>query len=119
MAAADLFLLTSLSEGISVTLLEAMAAALPIVATDVGGNSEVVVHGQTGLLAPRGDADGLAQAIVTLLRDPAERQAMGQAGRRRLLEQFTQQQMHDRYAQFYDQMLRSPRGDGSGTAAAR
>jgi glycosyltransferase involved in cell wall biosynthesis len=120
MAAADLFLLTSLSEGISVTLLEAMAAALPIVTTDVGGNSEVVVHGQTGLLAPRGDAEGLAQAMVTLLRDPMGRQTMGQAGRRRLLEQFTQQRMHDRYAQLYDQMLGSPipRGDGTGTAAA-
>jgi glycosyltransferase involved in cell wall biosynthesis len=105
MAAADLFLLTSLSEGVSVTLLEAMAAGLPIVATDVGGNSEVVVHGQTGLLAPRGNAAALAQHIATLLGDAARRNAMGHAGRERLLAQFSQQQMHDQYTRIYTQML--------------
>ena len=105
MAAADLFLLTSLSEGVSVTLLEAMAAGLPVVATDVGGNSEVVIHGQTGLLAPRGDAAALAQHIAILLDDAARRDAMGHAGRERLLAQFSQQQMHDRYTKIYEQML--------------
>ncbi len=104
--AADVFLLTSLSEGISITLLEAMAAGLPIVATQVGGNPEVVEHGYNGLLAQRGDDAGLANNLLTLLRDPHLRQRMGDAGRARLLERFTRQQMHDGYARVYEQALR-------------
>lgn len=105
MAAADLFVLSSLSEGISLTLLEAMGGALPIVATEVGGNGEVVVHGETGLLSPRGDSDALAANLSALFRDPPRRAAMGQAGRSRLLTKFTQQRMHDQYATLYDQMV--------------
>jgi glycosyltransferase involved in cell wall biosynthesis len=105
MAAADVFVLSSLSEGISVTLLEAMGCALPIAATDVGGNGEVVAHGVTGLLSPRGDASGLAGNLVRLLRDVELRRRMGAAGRARLLERFTQDQMHQRYAQIYQDML--------------
>ncbi len=104
MAAADVFMLSSLSEGISVTLLEAMAAARPIAATDVGGNGEVVLHDQTGLLSPRGDAEALARNLTTLLRDPDLRRRMGLAGRDRLLKQFTQQQMHDAFAGLYEEM---------------
>ena len=105
MAAADLFVLSSLSEGVSLTLLEAMAAALPIIATEVGGNGEVVVHGETGLLSPRGDGDALAANLAFLFRDPRRRDAMGRAGRARLLTKFTQQRMHDQYAALYDQMV--------------
>ncbi len=102
--AADIFMLSSLSEGISVTLLEAMGASLPIVATDVGGNSEVVSHGVSGLLSPRGDADALGRNIAALVNDAEMRQRMGSAGRERLLATFTQKQMHDRYAAIYEQM---------------
>lgn len=105
MPAADVFLLSSLSEGISVTLLEAMATGLPIAATDVGGNSEVVRHDHTGLLSPRQDAPALARNLITLLSNPDKRTAFGQAGKTRLLEQFTQAQMHHNYAQLYQQML--------------
>ncbi|MEX0775209.1 MAG: glycosyltransferase [Phycisphaeraceae bacterium] len=105
LAAADVFLLSSLSEGISVTLLEAMAASLPIVATAVGGNGEVVEHGQTGLLAPRGDADGLAAHLVNLLSHTELRRQMGATGRQRLLAMFTEERMHGRYAAIYAQML--------------
>ncbi len=105
MAAADAFVLSSLSEGLSVTLLEAMAAGLPIAATDVGGNGEVVEHHVTGLLSPRGDAQQLARHMLHLLRDPALARAMGQAGRDRLLAHFTQQRMHDAYADLYQRML--------------
>lgn len=104
MAAADAFVLSSLSEGLSVTLLEAMAAGLPIAATDVGGNGEVVEHGSTGLLSPRGDAAQLARHLMHLLRDPALRRAMGAAARQRLLDHFTQRRMHDAYARLYDEM---------------
>jgi glycosyltransferase involved in cell wall biosynthesis len=105
MAAADVFMLSSLSEGISVTLLEAMAASLPIVTTDVGGNSEIVVDGETGYLSPRGDESRLAGNLVRLLRDDDARHRMGRAGRQRLLEHFTQRQMHDAYERVYEQML--------------
>lgn len=105
MAAADVFLLSSLSEGLSVTLLEAMAAGLPIVATDVGGNGEAVEHGVTGLLGPRQDPAQLAEHLVTLWNDPSLRQRMGEAGRQRQKARFTQEGMHARYLALYRQML--------------
>lgn len=105
MAAADAFLLSSLSEGISVTLLEAMGCGLPIVATNVGGNPEVVVDGQTGLLSPRSDSAGLARNLIALLRDPARRKAFAAAGRQRLLDHFVQDANHQRYRELYDAML--------------
>jgi L-malate glycosyltransferase len=101
----DVFILSSLSEGVSVTLLEAMATSLPIVATDVGGNPEVVDHGQTGLLSPRGDADALAENLTALLGDPGRRQSFGRAGRARLLDMFTQDRMHRQFAELYGRML--------------
>jgi len=105
MSGTEVFLLSSLSEGVSVTLLEAMGASLPIVATEVGGNSEVVIAGQTGLLSPRGDAERLAHNLVVLLSDSPMRLRMGQAGHAHLLDEFTQQQMHDAYTRIYQQML--------------
>lgn len=84
----SLFVLPSLTEGTSLTLLEAMAVGLPIVATDVGGNSEVVLDGVTGLLAPSNDPDAMAQAIVQLWADPARRRQMGLAARRRVVEHY-------------------------------
>lgn len=104
-AAADVFVLSSLSEAISVTLLEAMGACLPIATTDVGGNGEVVLHEKTGLLSPRQDAQGLGQNIARLLLDAPLRQRMGQAGRERLLGTFRQDVMHQGYASLYEKML--------------
>lgn len=106
MAAADVFCLSSLSEGISVTLLEAMASRLPIVATDVGGNGEVVLHNHNGLLSPRRDVKGLTTNLLTLLRDPQTRAGMAEAGHSRVHELFTQQLMHERFVGMYEQMLR-------------
>ncbi len=110
LGAADVFTLSSLSEGISVTLLEAMAAGLPIATTEVGGNPEVVAAGETGLLSPRGDAHALAGNLHTLLADAALRQRMGAAARQRVEAMFTQEKMHARYAAIYDEML----GGGAG-----
>ena len=106
MAAADVFVLSSLSEGASVTLLEAMGAKLPIAATAVGGNEEVVAHDESGLLSPRGDANSLGANLAALLRSADLRARMGHAGHARLLDQFTQNQMHERYVALYDQMLK-------------
>ena len=105
MVAADVFLLSSLSEGISVTLLEAMASGKPIVATDVGGNSEVVSHGKNGLLCRSSDPRDIGSSLTTLLRNPQLQSQMGRAGRERLLQTFTQEQMHAGYIRVYDQML--------------
>ncbi|MEM9347185.1 MAG: glycosyltransferase [Planctomycetota bacterium] len=104
--AADLCVLTSLSEGLSVTLLEAMAAGKPIVATDVGGNPETVIHGETGLLAPRRDIEAIAQSILKLLPNaPYTARTLGKAGRLRLLQAFTADRMHQDYAQHYESLM--------------
>jgi glycosyltransferase involved in cell wall biosynthesis len=101
LAAFDLYLNSSIHEGVSLTLLEAMAAGLPIIATRVGGNPEVVIHGQTGLLIPPRDAQALADAIRALLRSPNHRQAMGHAARARVVEQFSVDRMVRSYHQSY------------------
>jgi glycosyltransferase involved in cell wall biosynthesis len=79
MAVSKLFLMTSRSEGLPMTLLEALHAGLPIVATDVGGVSEVVEHGKNGLLASAGDAEALAAHLRTLIYDPNLRARFGRA----------------------------------------
>lgn len=103
--AADLFLLTSISEGIPVTLLEAMAAGLPIISTDVGGVGEVVEHGRTGLLAARGDDAALAEAVLRLAGDADLRRRMGRQGQERARAVFSESQMHAAYQAVYEEML--------------
>jgi sugar transferase (PEP-CTERM/EpsH1 system associated) len=101
---ADLFLLSSVSEGIPLAVIEAMCARLPVVSTGVGGTSEVVRDGQTGLLAPAGDDAGLAAAIIRLHRDPELRRRMGENGRRRAQEFFSEEQMARNYLALYERM---------------
>lgn len=105
LAAADVFLLTSISEGIPVTLIEAMGASLAIVSTAVGGVEEVVINGKTGLVAPAGNDEALAAALVRLFNRPDENQEMGAAGRCRAELEFSEHQMHARYAEHYWAML--------------
>lgn len=102
----DVFVLPSLSEGISNALLEAMAAGLPVVATNVGGNPEVVQHGVTGLLVPPQDSRALADALLQLLSDPDARQAMGRKGRERVEAHFSLSVMAQRYGEIYEAALR-------------
>src|SRR5262249_25640186 len=90
MPAADLYVSSSISEGISITILEAMAAGVAVVATAVGGTPEVLpTAADGGILVPSRDAAALAAAIVSLARDPATRAAIAAAGRRRLESAFT------------------------------
>lgn len=90
MNAADGFALSSMWEGMPMVLLEAHAVGLPIVATDVGGNREIVLHGKTGFLVQPKTPNALAQAMLRLMElPPDERQKMGQAGRKHVVENFS------------------------------
>ena len=89
LAASDVFLLPSLEETMPLAILEAMAAGLPTIATNVGGTSECIVEGQTGLLIPRRNHRALGEAVVELLLDGAKRRRMGEAARQRYLDGFS------------------------------
>ncbi len=105
LAQANLFVMSSLSEGISLTVLEAMAAGLPAVVTAVGGNPEIVVEGVTGRLVPARDPDTLASVLIEVLSDPARAEEMGRAGRRRVAEHFDIRRMVREYEALYARLL--------------
>lgn len=98
----DLFVLPSLGEGISNTILEAMASALPVVATRVGGNPELVEHGVTGLLVNAADEQAMADAIAVYLKSPELLIAHGTAGRKVVEDKFSIVAMVNRYMETYD-----------------
>lgn len=97
----DLLLLTSLSEGIPLTLIEGMACGLPCVSTDVGGVREVVRQDETGLLCEAGDASAVAGALLQLAGDAGLRRSMGQAGRKLVESRFSEEQMFDQYEKLF------------------
>jgi sugar transferase (PEP-CTERM/EpsH1 system associated) len=107
----DAFVLPSLAEGISNTILEAMASGLPVLATRVGGNAELVDEGATGLLVDAGDVDALAKGLVALASDPVAAAALGRAGRQRVKARFSLPAMVAAYRSLYDDLLAS-RGFG-------
>jgi sugar transferase (PEP-CTERM/EpsH1 system associated) len=112
----DCFVLPSLAEGISNTILEAMAAGLPVIATDVGGNADLVVHGQTGEIVPSKQPQALARSILSLANHPEATRALGLAGRLRVQARFSLPAMVATYQLVYNQQRRSP-GHNSGLAS--
>lgn len=111
---ADVFCLPSRSEGLSNALLEAMACGLPCVATDVGGNSQVVEQGKNGFLVPSEQPQLLAEQILVLLRDADLREHMGNRSRQIVQERYTVQHVVDRLAGLYEELL-----EKRGRASAR
>jgi sugar transferase (PEP-CTERM/EpsH1 system associated) len=101
------FVLPSLAEGISNTILEAMATGLPVLAARVGANAELVQEGSSGLLVPAGDVQALAAGLVQLAQDAQHAAAMGRAGRERVEQHFSLQAMVGAYDRVYQQLLRS------------
>jgi sugar transferase (PEP-CTERM/EpsH1 system associated) len=100
------FALPSLAEGISNTILEAMASGLPVVATAVGGNADLVLHGHTGYVVPPADDRAMANQLVELAANPERARRMGEAGRQRVQANFSMQAMVNIYQSVYDQQIR-------------
>jgi glycosyltransferase involved in cell wall biosynthesis len=111
-AAADIVVLPTLREGFSISILEAMAAAKPVIATQVGGNGEAVVHGETGLLVPPADPSQLASAIRQLLADRPMAERFARAGRARVEAHFSIERMVERTAHLYEQLLATRSSNG-------
>lgn len=104
LGALDVFVLPSWTEGLPLVVLEAMAAAIPVVATRVGGTPELVAHGETGLLVEARDVDGLTAAIAELLAQPDRGKSLGRAGSRRVRESFSEAGMTARVLEVYDEV---------------
>jgi L-malate glycosyltransferase len=105
LSAADLFVLPSLTEGLPLSVLEAMAHALPVVATPVGGIPEVITDGQDGLLVPVNQPEELARVLSDLLRDSARRQSLGETGYRHVRDRFSFERMAGEYEELYRRLL--------------
>ena len=97
MRLSSLFLMTSQKEGMPNVVMEAQLMGVPVVATRAGGTSAIVLEGRTGYLADVGDGDGLTAACLKILREPARRVQMGEAGRRHVLYAFPKRKLGERY----------------------
>jgi glycosyltransferase involved in cell wall biosynthesis len=105
--AMDAFVLPSLSEGLPLSLLEAMASGLPVIASRVGGIPEVLKQGDEGIMVPGGSVDALAQAMLKLRNlDAASRREMGRSGRKRVLERFSVDRMVSEINQLYQDVAK-------------
>jgi sugar transferase (PEP-CTERM/EpsH1 system associated) len=115
----DLFVLPSLNEGISNTILEAMASGLPVVATQVGGNAELVEEGVTGSLCAPASPEALADAMRPYLADPALGTRQGAAARARVMQRFSMERMVQQYTDIYSQVFKRASGPASSSVARR
>ena len=105
LSTADIFVLPSRSEGFSNAIIEAMAASLPVVATDVGGNAEAVKDGVSGFVVPSEDVPALSDAIIQLLSDPSKAKEMGTIGKDRVTDRFTIEAMMNQVVGVYANLL--------------
>jgi len=105
LTAADFGLLTSREEGFSNVILEGMAAGLPMIVTDVGGNAEAVRHGETGLVVPPRSPKAIGDAILELTHNPEQRKRFGAAGRKRVEKEFSIDRCVKAHADLYEEML--------------
>jgi glycosyltransferase involved in cell wall biosynthesis len=112
LASADLFVLPSLWEGLPLSVLEAMAAGCPVVASAIGGTDEAVTDGVTGLLVPPRDPAAIAAAIARLRADPGLARSLGQAGRLRVEQEFSSEVTAERVARIYDEVAGPSGGEG-------
>jgi len=101
----DVFVLPSLNEGMSNTILEAMATGIPVIASNVGGNPELVIDGETGFLFPTNDVESLVQKIKTYILYPELKQKHGYNARKRVEEEFSLDQMVRRYEELYLELV--------------
>ena len=106
------FVLPSLAEGVSNTILEAMATGLPVIATQVGGNAELVDHGWTGEIVSSDDVESMAVALVRMASDPSRAAALGLAGRAVVEDRFSLQAMVATYKSVYDKHLVDSKAHG-------
>jgi glycosyltransferase involved in cell wall biosynthesis len=104
--AADFYVCSSLSEGLSLSILEAMTAGKPVVATDVGGNPELVSDCQNGFLAPPSNPNALAEKMMLLINDPGLRRAMAQKSQEAARDKFSLEKMIENYENIYEELLR-------------
>jgi len=106
----DMFVLPSFSEGLSNTLLESMACGTPVIASNVGGNSEIIKNGETGYLYPSDDSDRLADILITLLEDVDKRTRLGQQARRHIESRFSINSMVKNYEDTYYELANTRAG---------
>ena len=107
---ADLFFLPSETESFGLAALEALSCKVPVIATNVGGLPEVVIHGENGFLHEVGDVEGMAASALKLLTDEPMRKAFGEAGRRRAVEVYGQEPIVARYRSIYERVVEQARG---------
>jgi sugar transferase (PEP-CTERM/EpsH1 system associated) len=113
MRAMDVFVLPSLAEGICNTILEAMASGLPVIATDVGGNPDLVAVGETGTLVPAGDPQAMAESLVEYVSDAERREREGSAARAGAEKEFSMEAMVRGYMEVYARVLGTRKALGS------
>jgi len=104
----DIFVLPSYREGFPRSVLEAMATELPVVATNIRGCREAVVHGETGFIVPPKNAKALADAVAFLLEHPEKAKQMGRAGRERAVKLYDQRVVAGRFVAAFDRLLKRP-----------
>jgi glycosyltransferase involved in cell wall biosynthesis len=105
LASCDVFVLPSLYEGLPLSILEAMAACKPVIATQIGGTDEAVIAGETGLLVPPANPAALAEAIRTILAHPELARRLATSGRRRVQQEFSENRMIRQFTELYDELL--------------